>query len=184
MGYNLLLTIGALLLFGTLLVSTQNLISYNETDSMENEYILAAYGTAQTVIDEAKLKAYDENSVTTVVADTSGFTAAGALGPDGAGEAVPTVDTMVSSSPFSAQYPGYPASVRFDDIDDYNGYTRLIRTSRGFEGDTIRVSVAYVPIDNPGAGPVGYRSLCKQMTVTVTGKYLKGSVSLSYGFTY
>jgi len=184
MGYNLLLTIGALLLFGTLLVSTQNLISYNETDSLENEYILAAYGAAQTVIDEAKMKAYDENSLTNPVADTSGFTAAGALGPDGGGEAVPAVDTIVSSFPFTAQYPGYPSSVRFDDIDDYNGYTRLVGSSRGFEGDTIRVSVAYVPIDNPGAGPVGCRSLCKEMTVTVTGKYLKAPVALSYGFTY
>jgi len=183
MGYNLLLTIGALLLFGTLLVSTQNLISYNETDSMENEYILAAYGAAQTVIDEAKIRAFDENTVATPVADTSGLTAAGSLGPDG-GEAVPAVDTMVSSPPFSAQYPGYPASARFDDVDDYHGYTRIVRTSRGFEGDTIRVSVAYVPIENPGAGPIGYRSMCKKMTVTVTGRYLPGSVTLSYGFTY
>jgi len=183
MGSNLFLTIGALTLFGTLLVSTQNLISYNEDDSLENEYILAAYGAAQTVINEAKMKAFDENSVAVSISDTTALTAPGSLGPD-AGEIVSPVDTIVSSSPFSSLYPGYPASVLFDDVDDYDGYTRPIASSRGFEGDTVRVTVEYVPLDNPDAGPAAARTFCKEMTVTVTGKYLKVPVTLSYGFTY
>ncbi len=184
MGYNIFLTIGALLLLGTLMVSTQNLISYNEGETLGNEYVLAAYGAAQSLIDEAKGKAYDENSVSAAVADTSGFTLAGSLGRDGGAESVPSVDTMVTSSPFSVAYPGYPSSVRFDDFDDYNGYTRLMKSARGFEGDTLRAVVSYVPLANPEAGPTGYRTMCKLITVTVTGKYLPRPVVLPYTTTY
>lgn len=184
MGYNSFLTIGALLLLGTLLVSTQNLISYNETDTRDNEYILAAHGAAQSIIDEAKTKAYDENSVAANVADTSGFTSAGSFGPDGVAEAVASVDTSSTASPFTAAYPGYPGAVRFDDVDDYNGYVRLLKAARGFEGDTVRVKVEYVSLSDPGGSPASGRTSCKRMTVTVTGKYLSVPVILAYGFTY
>jgi len=183
MGYNMLLTIGALLLFGTLLVSTQNLLSFNGDDSLENEYVLAAYGAAQTVINEAKLKAFDENSVSATIADTGALTGVGSLGPD-PGEAGPLVDTMITSSPFSSVNPGYASSVRFDDVDDYHGYRRAISKSRAFEGDTVWVDVAYVPLADPDAGEVGRRTMCKKMTVTVTGRYLSEPVTLTYGFTY
>ncbi len=184
MGYNLFLTIGALLLLGTLMVSTQNLISYNENETLGNEYVLAAYGAAQSLIDEARGKAFDEQSVSVVVADTSGFTPAGSLGRDGGTESVPSVDTMVTSSPFSPAYPGYPSSVKFDDFDDYNGYTRLLKAARGFEGDTLRAVVSYVPLANPEAGPAGHRTMCKLITVTVTGRYLPRPVVLPYTTTY
>jgi hypothetical protein len=184
MGHNLLLTIGALLLLGTLIVSTKNLISYNEVDSRDNEYVLAAYGAAQSIIDEAKTRAFDENTVAAALIDTAGLTLQASFGREGAGETVPAVDTMVTSAPFSATYPGYPSSVRFDDLDDYHGYTRMLKAARAYEGDTVRVAVAYVSLADPGGAGTGFRTLSKRMTVTVTGKYLSRPVTLSYGFTY
>ena len=184
MGYNILLTIGALLLLGTLLVSTNNLISFDQGETLENEYVLAAYGAAQTIISEAKLKAFDESSVAARVADTSGLSLPEALGYDGSGELVPAADTIAASSPFSAANPGYPASVRFDDVDDYNGYKRVLRASRAYEGDTVHVQVSYVSPDDPGGGVSWARTMCKRMTVTVRGRYLPAPVTLTYGFTY
>lgn len=184
MGYNLFLTIGALLLLGTLMVSTQNLVSFHDSNTLANEYILAAYGAAQSVIDEARTKAYDELTLAAPAADTSGFTAVGSLGRDGSGESVPAVDTMITTTPFSAAYPGYRSAFRFDDVDDYNGYVRLVKASRGFEGDTVRVAVMYVPLDNPEAGATGFRTMCKLFRVTVTGKYLPRPVILPYTMTY
>lgn len=184
MGYNLLLTIGALLLLGTLLVSTNNLISFNDGESRGNEYVLAAYGAAQTIISEARTKAFDEKGVAAEIADTSGLSLPGVFGPDGSGEAVPSADTMVTASPFSAANPGYPGSVRFDDVDDYNGYVRVLKASRAYEGDTVLVSVSYVSPEDPGGAVSPARTMCKRMTVTVRGRHLPAPVTLNYGFTY
>ena len=184
MGYNTLLTIGAALLLGALAMSTTTLIWYHDTDSMENEYVLAACGAAQSLIDEAKTRAFDERCIAQPAADTSGFTLPGALGLDGSDETVPAVDTTVTSSPFSASNPGYPGSAKFDDVDDYHGYVRALRASRALEGDTLRVAVAYAPPDAPDQTSSGARTTCKRMTVTVTGKHLRQPVVLTYGFTY
>jgi len=184
MGYNLILTIAAFVLLGSLLLSTQNLISYNEQDSVENEYILAAYGAAQSVIDEAVTKAFDEASVSAGIADTGGLTPAGYLGRDGSAEAIPAVDTMITSAPFSSAYPGYRSSVLFDDVDDYDGYVRLIRAARSYEGDTVHVRVGYALAENPDLPAASIRTWCKRMTVTVTGRYLPRPITLTYGFTY
>ena len=51
MGMNMMLTIGALVLLGTLLVSNNTLIRSQNQDSLDNEYTVAAYGVAQSIID-------------------------------------------------------------------------------------------------------------------------------------
>lgn len=184
MGYNTLLTVGAALLLGALTVSTRTLVWFHDTDSMENEYVLAACGAAQSLIDEAKTRAFDEKCIAQPAADTSGFTLPGALGRDGSDELVPTADTMVTSAPYSSANPGYPGAAKFDDLDDYHGYVRVLRASRALEGDTIRSTVVYANPDGPDQDSPTARTMCKRMTVTVTGKYLTRPVVLTYGFTY
>lgn len=184
MGFNLLLTIAAFVLLGSLFLSTQNLISYNEQDTVENEYVLAAYGAGQSVIDEAMAKAFDENTIGAGIPDTGSLTGTGILGREGLAEVIPSPDTMTASAPFSAAYPGYRSAAQFDDVDDYNGYVRLVKSSRSYEGDTVRVKVVYAQLDDPGQASPGQRTWCKRMVVTVTGKYFTQPVTLTHGFTY
>lgn len=188
---NVMLTIGALVLLGTLLVSNNTLIRFQTQDSLENEYTVAAYGLAQSIIDEAKLKAFDERTVAANVADTSGLTAVGSLGKDdnteklnGSSTTPDSPDTLTTASPFSAANPGYRSAAKFDDIDDYIGYLRIMNASRALEGDTVRVSLAYADAASPNTTITTYRTNCKKMVVTVTGKYLPRPVTLTYAFTY
>lgn len=188
---NLMLTIGALVLLGTLLASQNALVLYQSKDSTENEYTIAAFGLAQSIIDEAKEKAFDEQTLVAGVPDTSGLTTPANLGKDantekinGTGSNPDAADTLTTASPFSASNPGYMSSVKFDDVDDYKGYVRILAKSRALEGDTVRVSVAYADLAAPNTTLATKRSYCKKMTVTVTGKYLPSPVTMSYAFTY
>jgi hypothetical protein len=74
--------------------------------------------------------------------------------------------------------------VKFDDIDDYHGYVRVMNKARALEGDTVRVSVSYADLNAPNTVLASTRSFCKRMTVTVTGKYLPRPVTLTYAYTY
>ncbi len=188
---NLMLTIGAFVLLGTLLVANNTLIRYHSQDSAENEYTVAAYGLAQSIIDEAKLKAYDEQTIGVNIADTSGLTNVGSLGKDSNSEKMngsatnpDSPDTLTAASPFSVSNPGFRSSVKFDDVDDYNGYVRVMNKSRALEGDTVRVTVVYADVNSPNSTVTTNRTFCKKMAVTVTGKYLSSPVILTYGFTY
>jgi hypothetical protein len=184
MSYNIFLTIGSFVLLGTLLLSTNNLVSYNSLDSLENEYLLAAYGAAQSVIEEARLKAFDENTKATPATDTASFTEAGSLGPDLYTEAVLPFDELSTAYPASEEYPRYRSTSAFDDVDDYNGYVRVLPQTRAYEGDTIRVTVAYADPEAPGEPAAGRRTMLKLMTVRVTNRYFSQPVELTFGFTY
>ena len=188
---NLMLTIGALVLLGTLLASQNALVLYQSKDSMENEYTIAAFGLAQSIIDEAKEKAFDEQTVSVGIPDTSGLTTPANLGKDanvekinGTGSNPDAADTLTTATPYSTTNPGYMSSVKFDDVDDYKGYVRVLSKTRGLEGDTVRVTVAYADLAAPNTVLTSKRSYCKKMTVTVSGKYRPSPVTMSYAFTY
>ena len=191
MGMNLMLTIGAFVLLGTLLIANNTLIRYHSQDSLENEYTVAAYGLAQSIIDEAKTKSYDERTIGVNIADTTALTLVASLGKDANSEKLngsatnpDSPDTLSTAVPFSATNPGFRSSVKFDDVDDYAGYVRIMNKTRALEGDTVKVAVVYADVNSPNTTITTYRTYCKKMTVTVTGKYLSRPVVLTYGFTY
>jgi hypothetical protein len=174
MGSNMILTIGALVLFGTFLSSSNRLMTGNTQIATQNEYNLTALALAQSVIDEAKIKAFDEATVTTSVISPVFLTAPGSLRNDGSAESTPTPDTLASN--------GF-ASIRvFDDIDDYNGYTRRVNTPRA-DGYNISVSVGYASETYPDSAK-STQTYAKKMTVTVTSNYISQPLTLSYNFTY
>ena len=133
--------------------------------------------------------------ITLAVADTltpAAMTAPASLGRE-AGETVGTVDTLITTSPYSAASPGYKSSFRFNDIDDYNNYVRVVNTQRA-EGFRVQASVNYANETNPEVVSAS-RTFCKKLRVTVTSPYFpqidKGSgvfvsdtLKMSYVFTY
>lgn len=185
MGSNIILALGALIIFGTFLSSSNQLMTGNTQIADQNEYYVAALSLAQSIIDEAKTKAFDKKTVdlTSSIAAPESCTAPVSLGRDGAElTSVPPTDTLVKTNPYSASSPGYRSMDKFDDIDDYNGYKRLVNTARA-EGYTVAVTVNYASTTYPDSTK-NTQTFCKVLRVTVTSPYISNAVTLSYAFAY
>ena len=170
----MVLTIGAILLFGTFLSSSNRLMTGNTQIASQNEYNISALAIAQSVIDEAKTKAFDQKTVVSAVAVPTSLTAVDSLGKDGGSEAVPNPDTLTST--------GYKSMTKFNDVDDYKGYNRLVNTPRA-EGYKISIAVGYATEIYPDSSK-NVQTFCKKMTVTVTSSYITQPIALSYAFLY
>jgi hypothetical protein len=190
-GSNIILAIGALVTFGILLSSSNRLISGNTTIAEQNEYYISALALGQSVIDEAKTKYFDQRADSMGVARPESLSVT--LGRDGLTEAdVPSTDTLTSAAPFSSNAPGFRSQSKFNDVDDYNNYRRLVNTPRA-EGFSISVKVMYASQTTPDSASVA-PTYCKVMYVYVTSPYLPriesegmshpDTVRLSYAFTY
>lgn len=180
MGSNTILAIGAIMIFGTFLSSSNKLMIGNTQIAEQNEYYITALSLAQSVVAEAKTKAFDQKTVSLAVSAPESLSVT--IGPDGATEFVPNPDTLVKSSPYTANTPGFLSNLKFNDVDDYNGYTRKVNTPRA-EGYTVKVLVGYASSTYPDSAK-GSPSYCKKMTVTVKSPYMPDSLNISYSFFY
>ncbi|MGA9116782.1 MAG: hypothetical protein WB626_08410 [Bacteroidota bacterium] len=170
----MLLTVMTLALFIGLVISTTELLTSNTVSAQQNEFIVTSISLAQSVIDEAKTKAFDNKTRVTGVTVPDSLTAPGSLGRDGSGEAVPAVDTLTSQ--------GYRSALVFNDVDDYKGYQRRVATRRAGNYN-ITATVAYGSSARPDS-TVSVRTFCKLMRVTVTSPHTASPVTLQYPFIY
>src|SRR5215831_14572787 len=106
MGANMMLTIGALVIFGIFLGAANKLMIGNNQVASQNEFYITAISLAQSVIDEAKTKAFDQVTVSGSVTSRSSLTLGAKLGKDGT-ETTPYPDTLCSTAPYSATNKGY-----------------------------------------------------------------------------
>lgn len=173
MGGNYLLTAGALGLMGLLILTISNSVLNNEITVTESEVVITGISLCQSLIDEIETKAFDEAEVNGTVSSTSDLTSS--LGAE-SGENVSTPDTS------SAQ--AFSSLTVFDDIDDYNNYTRKVDTEIA-ENYTITCVVEYVNPDNPN-NTSGSKTYCKRITVTATSPFFSAlpSVQLQKAITY
>jgi hypothetical protein len=171
---NYLLAFGALVIFSVFSLITNKSLINNKKVAMQSSYIITATSLAQSVIEEAKTKAFDEKSVLDTVTVLGSLTTAANLGPD-AGETVsPSPDVM------DAVKYSFKSVLKYDDVDDYKGYLRVVNTPlSGF--DTVKVQVYYVNSTyDSTATPTWY----KKMTVTVTSPFISIPVVQTYIFSY
>ena len=173
MGVNMLLTIGGIILLSTFILYASGLMSDNVKISSDNEYVITAIGLGQSLIEEAKLKAFDEATAAGTVNAASQLSAANILGSDN-GETVQNPDTAAAN--------GSASFAKFDDVDDYNGYVRIVNTPRA-ENYRVRATVNYASETYPDSVKT-IQTFCKRMTVTVTSAYFPQPVNLYYSFTY
>lgn len=176
MGVNMLLTIGGILLLSTFVLYANGLMSDNVKVAGDNEYMITAISLAQSLIDEAKSKAFDEKAIAGSITSTDSLTNPESFGRDGAGEFVILPDTVRNDLVTSF--------ARFDDIDDYDGYIRIVNTPRA-EGYQVRAAVTYASETSPDSSK-STKTFCKRLTVTVTSPYFppQHAVRLSYAFIY
>jgi hypothetical protein len=171
-GHNTILTIGALVLLGGFMVSANGILSQNSVNTEQTEYVLTALSLAQSIVEEAKAKAFDERTKSAFVSVADSLSVV--LGRD-AGEAIASPDTLTSSGVCSS------ASI-FDDVDDYNGYVRLVNTERG-TGYRLVVGVKYVSETNPDSDSY-VPTFCKKLTVSVTSPFFETPISINCAYTY
>ncbi len=155
----------AMVLFSILVTNSNQIFVRNTIMMVENEVEYTAISIAQSIVDEARTKAFDRVTAggSSFLGDPetippnqvpSGFTPTGQLGPD-AGEVYPN----------------------FNDFDDYNGLNITRVTEYGTF--TITAQVFYVTMANKTANS-GARSTMKRLNVTVSNESLPNDVTLSY----
>ena len=173
MGVNMLLTMGGLILLGTFILYSNGLLFDNARIAENNEFVISAISLAQSVIDEAKTKSFDQKAIGATVVSAESLTVPQALGAD-VGELLAVPDTVGQNIPASVS--------RFNDVDDYNGYTRVVNTSRA-ENYMVQTTVSYASETNPDSIKTS-RTFCKRMAVTVTSPYIPYPVKIMYAFVY
>ncbi|RKY61838.1 MAG: hypothetical protein DRP95_02325 [Candidatus Latescibacterota bacterium] len=155
-----LLVLGAFVLLSTIVLSMYRALLENQDAVDEAQYGIPAIALAQSVIEEASAKAFDEEVTGTPPPNLpEGFTHPSSLGPE-SGE----------------HYPD------FDDVDDYNGLDIQDTTSVGAVYN-ITASVYYVDSSDPD-NSVSYRTFYKRIDVTVSSPFLSRAITLSHLFSY
>lgn len=166
---DLLFMMAAMVLFSILVSNSNRVFVRNNVMMVESGVEINAIAMAQSIIDEARTKAFDRATVgasnelgdagtLTAGQIPSGFTPVVSLGPD-PGETYPN----------------------FNDFDDYHNLN-LTRTN-GYGDFLIRARVIYTTAANPSIG-AGTPTIMKRLEVTVTSDLLPNSVTLSYNRTH
>jgi len=127
--------------------------------STENESILAATSCAQSFLREVVAKKFDEGAIGKKVTSVDTLTALMSLGPD-LGETYAT----------------------FDDVDDFNGYTRTVSNDR-LGNFSMSVAVNYTS-KSPLGSTSSVRTFMKGVTVTVSSPYLPKALEMKTVVSY
>jgi hypothetical protein len=150
------LTIGALVIFTTFLVSFNRGLLSHSTISDYNEAVIVATSLAQSMIDEVYGRSFDESTISEAVASVDSLTSSNKLGCD-VGEG-------------SKKTPGYNFISTFDDIDDFNGLEKVYSDKKLGEFKA-KVEVFYV--DRPNTEiRINTQSFIKRVNVSIVNSYL------------
>lgn len=164
-----ILTIGAMLLLSVLVLRMNNTLFYSGNVVSTSKLGIIAISLAQSRLEEIKSKAFDENTVSSALSATSGLTTAAKLGPE-SGEVYPV----------------------YDDIDDFNGFTRvdtvqinpnLAKSGSNVEYFNESCSVVYVASNTPEVTSAS-QTWNKKITVFVTHKLMSDTIKVSTIFSY
>ncbi len=135
----ILSVLGAIMILSMVSLAINTMIVGKTTTMLEAEASLTAISLAQTMIDEVQRKSFDKATVSTLVYDPTNFTASSSLGPDG---------SELSNVPLPDSASPYNSDKYYNDVDDYNGYSR--KASTPLMGTfTLMDSVYYVSESNP-----------------------------------
>ena len=155
----LLLVLGALILFGLTMLSTNRYVIDQNESIIQREFEFYGISLAQTFIEEAKTKAFDEEVINGTVNTPGQLTHRNSLGPDG-GETHPN----------------------FDDVDDYNGLT--LTESTGRDTFDVSIEVGYILDETDPETIINSRSWYKRMNVTISNPFLIQPLVLGFVFSY
>ncbi|MCX6144615.1 MAG: hypothetical protein NTZ35_15510 [Ignavibacteriales bacterium] len=148
-----MITMGMFVLLVMSVISANRMLVQNAENSLQTEALAESATIANDIFSEAQSKLFDHNVDTTRTNQVPGDfssptdTTHSEWGPSSAERSA--VGPMPDSS-----YVGHYRSINaFDDVDDYNGYTRIVGadTTSGVRigGYLVTVRVFYVDLSNP-----------------------------------
>jgi len=147
-----LLVLGAIVLLSIFILRVYTTENGYIKNSISNQAIITATGLGQTLLEQIQSDAFDQKTVLNAVKSPDSLTAPSLLGPE-AGE---------TTTP--------PSFAKFNDVDDYNGYTET--DSMGNLGAfNIKAKVSYCTKMNPDL-PSSVRTFSKRVDIFVCNKYL------------
>ena len=149
---DLLYTIMSVVIFSFLLLQANSLILRNDAVTVNHEFEKTAIGVAQSIIDEAKTRAFDPDMSPGSIPD--GFRPPGQMG-----------------------WNGTTPRDQFTSFDDYHDYTEIVQTQLG--NYEVSVFVEYVENESPFAVS-GTQTVSKRMTVQATSDDNNESATLVY----
>ena len=157
----LLLVVGAMALLATLSLSINSSILRASVVTYDSEATVEAISIGQAMVDEILTQDYDSLVVFQFVKDPALFTPTARLGRDADSEktsysgGVPAIDTLP-----------YKSQLKFNDIDDYNNYTRIV-TSPYLGKFTVNDTVYYV-LESDKTTKSNAQTWYKKILVSVT----------------
>lgn len=154
-----LLTIGSIGLFSFVSLNFNSAVLQNLSVEVESKVYLTAFSLADDMIEEIKQKAFDEETITFRSINPDELTESLYLGPE-SGETNVTL---------------------YDDIDDYNGYTKPVSLPHA-ENYNVTCAVDYVSSSNQSQVSL-VQTFFKRVRVTVSSPYLNKPVTLTQIFT-
>ena len=154
----MMLAAGAMVLLSLVVLRVNNTFLSTNTVMQESKFGVLATSLAQSVIEEAESKAFDELSISNPTTSPNDFTPVNSLGIEG------------------ETYPN------FDDFDDYNNYTKDV-TNLPSAIFHISCRVNYFDPTNPNVAATT-KQWSKKITVTVTSESSQDTIRLSSIFSY
>lgn len=154
-----LLSIGSIGLFSFVSLNFNSAVLQNLSVEVESKVYLTAFSLADDMIEEIKQKAFDEETITFRAINADELTESLYLGPE-SGETNVTL---------------------YDDIDDYDGYSKPVSLPHA-ENYTVTCVVDYVSSTNQSQ-PSLVQTFFKRVRVTVSSPYLHKPVTLTQIFT-
>lgn len=150
-----MLAIGAMIILSLTSLSFNSVVLQNSATELEDKVVLTAFSLADDLIEEIKEKSFDQNTIDFQAIALNQLTAANGLGPGG-----------------TESWPN------FNDIDDYNGYTKEISLPH-VEGYNLTCKVHYVDADGD---ILSTQSYFKRVDITVTSDYMSQPLVMSFIF--
>ena len=161
-GSQMILVLGAIVLFSFIIINVHRSILNSTELTLEAECIIAANAVASEMMNEICSKAFDEATVSVDLDEAKIPGSFTSLGLEG--EAICADTALVCPT--------------YDDIDDYNGYSRKLWTPR-IDTLTANVSVAYADTAKPDL-IVYQKTRIKRIEVAVTNKIFPDTLRLFY----
>ena len=157
--------LGAFALLSFLVLSVNTTILEKTEVILDTEASITSISLAQAMVDEIQSKEFDQKCIGVRIYNASDMTSSGSLGCD-AGETLALPDTLT-----------YLSTSRFNDVDDYNGYRRTVRT-HSLDDFVVVDSVYYVSNSDPNQKS-STQTFYKKIVVKITNPVMKQPVILT-----
>jgi len=153
-----ILTMGALVLFSTLMVTMNTSYQTSGELVVQSELGITASSLATSLIEEATSRAFDKATDTAIATTLSCLTPPSNLGPE------------------NEVYP------RFNDFDDYNNLT-ITQNVEKCGVFTLTSKIIYVDFTTPDV-PAVFPTWHKKISVRVTSPSMLDTIAMEYVFSY